>query len=110
MEIKEYVSLAKEAIEDKKGIDIKILNIQGLSPIADYFIIATGTNENQLHAICDEIYDKLAKAGVHPKQTEGYQSGNWILIDYGDFIVHLFKPDSREFYNLERIWKDAKEE
>ena len=109
-DIKELVNICKASIEDKKGTDIKILNIQGLSPIADYFILATGSNINQLHAMCDDIEEKLAKLSVHPKQTEGYQAGNWILIDYGDFMVHLFNPESRDFYNLERIWKDAVEE
>lgn len=109
-EIKEYVNVCVNAIDEKKGIDIKTLNITGLSPIADYFVIATGNNPNQLHAICDEVTEQLSKEGLHPRQTEGYQSGSWILIDYGDFIVHLFNPESRDFYNIERIWKDAKVE
>jgi len=107
-EIKELVDICVNVIEDKKGMDVRVLNIQGLSPLADYFVIATGNNANQLHAITDEIEEKLAHMGVHPKQTEGYQSGNWILCDYGDFMIHLFQPEAREFYNLERIWKDAK--
>ncbi|MCR4933762.1 MAG: ribosome silencing factor [Lachnospiraceae bacterium] len=109
-EIKDYVNKAVDAILEKKGYDVKILNIEGLSPIADYFIIATGSNPNQLHAICDEISETLSKEGLHPKQTEGYQLANWILVDYGDFIIHLFQPESRDYYNLERIWKDAKTE
>lgn len=109
-EIKSYVNIAVKAIEDKKGSEIKVLNIQGLSPIADYFVIASGTNENQLHAMCDEVSEELSKNGIHAKHTEGYQAGKWILIDYGDFIVHLFNKEEREFYNLERIWKDAIEE
>lgn len=107
-EIRDLVFKAVEAIEDKKGINVKVLNIEGLSPIADYFVLASGTNPNQLHAMADEVTEKLAKEGSHPKQTEGYQTGNWILIDYGDFIIHLFQEEAREFYNLERIWKDAK--
>lgn len=106
--ILELVNIAKSSIEDKKGIDIKVLDIEGLSPLADYFIIATGTNSNQLQAISDEISENLSRHGCHPKQTEGYQAANWILMDYGDFMIHLFKPESREFYNLEKIWKDAK--
>ena len=89
-EIKDYVYKAVDAILEKKGYDVKVLNIEGLSPIADYFIIATGSNQNQLHAICDEIGETLSKEGLHPKQTEGYQLANWILVDYGDFIIHSF--------------------
>lgn len=106
-EIKDYVNKAVSAIEDKKGEDIKVLNISELSPLADYFVLATGSNVNQLHAMADEVTENLAKEGIHPKQTEGYQTGNWILIDYGDFMVHLFQTEARSFYNLDRIWKDA---
>ncbi len=109
-EIKELVDICKNVIEDKKGTDIKVLNLEGLSPIADYFILANGSNQNQLHAISDEILEKLNKEKVNPKHIEGYQAGNWILMDYGDFMVHLFMPEAREFYNLDRIWKDAKTE
>lgn len=109
-EIKDNVLIAKNAIEDKKGTDIKILNISMISPLADYFLLATGSNVNQLHAMSDEISEKLSKVNVHPKQIEGYQKGNWILMDYGDFMIHLFNPESRDFYNLDRIWKDAIEE
>ncbi len=109
-DIKELVDICKNVIEDKKGTDIKVLNLEGLSPIADYFILANGSNQNQLHAMSDEILEKLNKVKVNPKHIEGYQAGNWILMDYGDFMVHLFMPEAREFYNLDRIWKDAKTE
>ena len=104
----EYLKLARNAIEDKKGEKIKVLDITGLSPIADYFIIATGSNSNQLHAIRDNVTEKLSAAGLHYKQIEGYRNANWILMDYGDFMIHLFTDEAREFYNLERIWNDAK--
>lgn len=107
-DILKLVNTAVDAIDSKKGLNIKVLNIQGLSPISDYFILASGTNQNQLHAMSDEVLDKLAKEDVHAKSIEGYQAANWILMDYGDFMVHLFTEESREFYNLERIWKDAK--
>lgn len=106
-DFKEAVKTACLAIEDKKGYDIKVLNISGLSPMADYFVLASGDNVNQLHAIADEITDKLGEKKIFSKQTEGYNPGNWILMDYGDFIIHLFNKESRDFYNLERIWKDA---
>ena len=106
-EIKDYISIARNAIEDKKGTDIKVLNISKISPLADYFVLATGNNINQLHAMADEVSEKRSEAGVHPKQTEGYNTGNWILIDYGDFMIHLFSAEARDYYNLDRIWKDA---
>ena len=109
-DILENVKLAAKAIDDKKGLDIKILNITGLSPLADYFVLATGSNPNQLHAISDAVLEELSKSGKHPSQIEGYQSANWILMDYGDFMVHIFSEEARDFYKLERIWKDAKTE
>ena len=110
MEIKDAVMLAKEALEDKKAFDVKVLNITGLSPIGDYFLIATGNNTNQIQAMSDAADEVLQKNGICARQIEGYQNANWILMDYGDFMIHIFNPESREFYNLERIWRDAKVE
>ena len=109
-DIKALVQIACKAIDDKKGIDIKVLNIEGLSPMADYFVIASATNVNQVQAISNEIDALLSKENIHFKQIEGYDTANWILMDYGDFIVHIFTTESREYYNLERIWRDAKVE
>lgn len=110
MDIKESVLLAKKALEEKKGYDIKILNLEGISPLADYFVLSTGNNKNQMQAMMDEVHMELSKQGIHAKNTEGYNEANWILSDFGDFMIHIFNPESREFYNLERLWKDAKEE
>lgn len=110
MEIKEAVLIGKNALEEKKGFDIKVLNISEISPLADYFVLATGNNRNQMQAMADEVSEKLAKAGVHGKMTEGYDGGSWILMDYGDFMIHIFNTETRDFYNLDRIWRDAKEE
>lgn len=110
MEIKEAVSIAKNALEDKKGFDLIVFNLEGISALADYFVIASGNNKNQMQAMCDEVSAKLAAQGVHTKQVEGYESANWILMDYGDFMIHIFNPESRDFYNLERLWRDAKVE
>lgn len=106
-DIKEIVDIAVEAIADKKGTDIKVFNISEISPLADYFIIATGNNKNQNQAIIDEVNEKLNAVKIHPRQIEGYENANWILSDYGDIMIHIFNPESREFYNLERLWKDA---
>ena len=104
---KELAKLVYEALEEKKAQDIKIINIEGVSVLADYFIIASGTNHNQVQA--DSVEETLGKAGHPAKQTEGYRSANWILLDYGDIIVHLFDTENRLFYDLERIWRDGKE-
>lgn len=108
MEIRDAVMCAKAAMEEKKAENIKVLNITGLSPICDYFVLADGNNRNQMQAMADEVDEVLGKEGIHAKQIEGYDNANWILMDFGDFMIHIFNPESREFYNLERIWRDAK--
>lgn len=100
--------LAIEALEDKKAEDICVIDISGVSVLADYFLIANGTNKNQVQALIDNVEEKLGKAGFTPKNVEGYQTGNWILMDYGDVIVHVFDKQNRLFYDLERIWRDGK--
>ncbi len=101
-----------ETLEDKKAEDINILNISNISSIADYFIIANGTNINQVQAMADAIGDKLNHSipdiKDYPYRIEGYQKANWILIDYGTIVVHIFDKENREFYKLEKIWSDAK--
>ncbi len=113
MEIKnicdnEAVNLAYSALDDKKGIDIKIINIENVSVIADYFIIVSGSNVNQVKALADNVEEELGKAGYHYKQVEGYNTANWILMDYGNIIIHIFNQEDRLFYDLERIWRDGK--
>ena len=99
---------AVDALEDKKGEDIKIIGISEVSPIADCFILASGSNRSQVQALADSVEEKMHKAGFHLKQVEGYDSANWILMDFVDIVVHIFDRQSREFYDLERIWKDGK--
>ena len=106
---KKYAKIAYDALADKKGENIKIIDISELSPIADYFIIADGANQNQLQAMCDAVDEELYKAGCELKQTEGNRNSTWILMDYGDIIVHVFSKEDRLFYDLERIWKDGVE-
>ncbi len=109
MNAKEMVKVIYDALEDKKAGDIKIIDIQNLSVISDYFIIADGSNHNQVQAMADNVEEELAKVGVRPKQIEGYQSANWILMDFNDVIVHIFSAEDRLFYDLERIWRDGKD-
>lgn len=106
---KEMAKMAVDSLEEKKSIDVRVIDISEVSTIADYFIIGEGSNRNQVQAIADEVEECFDKAGIEPKQIEGYQSANWILLDYRDVIIHIFDSESRQFYDLERIWKDGKE-
>ena len=107
-QIKEKVKLAFGALEDKKGGDIRMIDISGVSVIADYFIIASGDNINQVQAMTDNVEEVLGRAGYYAK-IEGYRGGGWILMDYGDLVVHVFSKEDRLFYDLERIWRDGRE-
>lgn len=108
MDSKEMVKAVISALEDKKGEDIRIIDIQDVSVVADYFIIASGSNRNQVQAMTDSVEEVLGKSGCECKQIEGYQTANWILMDYQDVIVHVFSKEDRLFYDLERIWRDGK--
>ena len=105
---KMMAQIACKAIDDKKGQDIKIIDIHNISVIADYFVIASGTNSNQVQAIVDNVEEQLGRAGFEAKQIEGNRNSSWILMDYGDVIVHVFDEENRLFYDLERIWRDGK--
>ena len=104
----EMVKLAKAALEEKKGQNIKIIDISQVSVLADYFIIADGSNARQVQAMVDGVEEALGKAGYPCRQIEGYGSANWILMDYGDIIIHAFCREDRLFYDLERIWRDGR--
>ena len=108
MTSKELTKLAVAALEDRKAEDVTVIDISEISPIADYFIIANGTNQNQLQAMRDAADEALYKAGVNVQQIEGNQSSTWILMDYGDIIIHIFSKEDRLFYDLERTWRDGK--
>ncbi|MDE5778952.1 MAG: ribosome silencing factor [Lachnospiraceae bacterium] len=108
MTSKEMAKIALSGLEDKKGDDIKIIDISEVSVMADYFLIASGTNRNQVQAMADTVEEKLHEAGVLPRQIEGYNTANWVLMDFNDVIVHIFNEEDRLFYNLEKIWLDGK--
>lgn len=105
---KSMCKLAYNALDDKQGMDIKIIDIHNISVLADYFIIAHGNNQNHVQALIDAVDDELSKNGYDIKSVEGYQSGTWILMDCERIIVHVFHKDARLFYDLERIWADGK--
>lgn len=104
----EILSAAYKALDDKFGKDIVILNISEISVLTDYFIIASGSNTSQIQAMADEVTKILSAFGINARHIEGYNSAEWILVDFGNIIVHIFAKENRAFYNLERIWADAK--
>lgn len=105
---REMAKLAIKALEDKKAEDIRIIDISEVSVVADYFIIADGSNRSQIQALADNTAEMLGRAGYPLKQVEGYNTANWILMDFNDIIIHIFDKENRLFYNLERIWRDGK--
>ncbi|NLK99776.1 MAG: ribosome silencing factor [Clostridiales bacterium] len=105
---KNMLKLAYEALEEKKAEDIQVIEIKDISVIADYFIIANGANSLQVDALLDAVKDKLGRSGYEALRVEGVKSASWILMDYGDLVVHIFSKEDRLFYNLERIWRDGK--
>lgn len=108
MTANEMTKLVVEALEDKKAEDITIIDIREISPIADFFIVANGTNQNQLQAMRDAVDEAMYTNDIHARQVEGNQNSTWILMDYEDVIVHIFSKEDRLFYDLERIWRDGK--
>lgn len=108
MTSKEIAKAACRYLDEKKAIDIKVIDISGVSVIADYFIITGGSSLRQVKSLADNVEEKLGKDGCVPKSIEGYQSANWVLLDYGDVIIHIFNQEDRLFYDLERIWAEGK--
>jgi len=96
-----------ELIDDKKGSDISMLDVQKISAVADYFIIASGNSTRQVVAIADNVEHGMEKKGHFIKHKEGHRTGNWVLLDFGDIVVHVFNKEERDFYNLEKLWCDA---
>ena len=102
-----FILRACSAADSKKAQDIKVLDLRGISPIADYFIICSGKSVIQVKAIADEIEGKRVESGYVLNHKEGYDSGRWVLLDFGSVIIHVFHNEDRDFYNLERLWADA---
>lgn len=107
-ELDERVRLALHSAGEKKAHDLVVLDLREVASFTDYFVIASGTNVRQVQAVADEVQEQLRKQlGVKPARVEGYNSAEWVLLDYGDFILHVFEEKSRRFYDLERLWRDA---
>ncbi|HEX2984752.1 MAG TPA: ribosome silencing factor [Ignavibacteriales bacterium] len=107
METREFVNKITEAIFSKKGSDVKVLDLRKISTIADYFVICSADSDTQVKAIADEVDKVLSEEGIKSSRIEGYQALNWILMDYFDVVIHIFKNDTRTYYNLEKLWGDA---
>lgn len=106
---KQMATIAYKALTDKKGEDVRVIQITEVASFADYFVIGDGNNPSQISALVDNVEEQMSKAGFEPKRIEGVRNSNWVLMDYGDIIVHVFSKEDRLFYDLERIWKDGKE-
>ena len=106
---KEMLKVIIDALQDKKAEDIRVIDISNVSVIADYFVIASGSNTNQIQAMVDNVEEEMFKAGFDDPKVEGYNTASWILLDYNDVIIHIFNKEDRLFYDLDRIWRDGKE-
>ncbi len=104
MNSKECVDIIVNAIDDKKGMDIQVFDVGDNTTIADYFVIATGGSTTHIHALADSVRENMHKTDYHIRHVEGDKSSGWVLLDYGDLVVHLMSKDQREFYDLERLW------
>lgn len=105
---KDMIRIIYDALADKKGEDIKVIDISEISVIADYFVIVNGNSDSQIQALVENVEEKMHQAGYSMKQREGSRGGSWVLLDYGDVIVHVFDRESRSFYHLEHIWNDGR--
>ena len=107
-ELDDRVTRALSATSEKKAIEPTILDLRGIASFTDFFVICTGANRRQVQAIADEVVEQLKRHGSPAARVEGYQNAEWVLVDYGDFVVHVFEEKARRFYDLERLWRDAR--
>ena len=107
-QLDERVVVALQAAAEKKAIDPTVLDLREIASFTDFFVITSGANERQVQAISDEVYETLKKAGSTAARVEGYKTAEWILLDYGDFVVHVFEQKARSFYDLERLWRESR--
>ena len=109
MTSKELAGKIVKILDSKKALDIRVIGISDLTIIADYFVLATGTSNTQVKALADEVEYQLKRQDIMPNRIEGYNSSSWILVDYGNIVVHIFQKDTRDFYSLERLWADGEQ-
>ena len=106
---RELAEIAVKALDSKKGKDIKLIRIDKITTLAEYFVICTGTSNTQINALCDAVEKELSEKGEEPLHREGYRGGTWVLLDYGCVVVHVFNDEARKFYSLEHLWADGEE-
>ena len=106
---KEIAILAAKALDSKKGVDIKVIDVVEQTSLADYFVICSGSSNTQINALCDVVEEKVNEAGEATLHREGHRGGTWVLLDFGSVVVHVFNNEARAFYDLERLWQDGKE-
>ena len=106
---KEMALAAAKALDSKKGRDIKVLEIDKITTLADYFVICSGGSNTQINALCDEVEKELDKLGEQPLHREGYRGGTWVVLDYACVVIHVFNDEARKFYSLEHLWADGEE-
>jgi ribosome-associated protein len=107
LELPPTLERATELAADRKGSDMLVMDLRGISNATDYFLVVSGTSDMHVRAIAEHVIEELKKEGVRPSHVEGLRTGRWVLIDYIDFVVHVFHPAARDFYQLERLWGDA---
>ena len=105
---RELAEIAVKALDSKKGKEIRLIRIDKITTLAEYFVICTGTSNTQINALCDAVEKELTEKGEEPLHREGYHGGTWVLLDYGCIAIHVFNAEAREFYGLERLWRDGK--
>jgi len=106
---RELAEIAVKALDSKKGKEIRLIRIDKITTLAEYFVICTGTSNTQINALCDAVEKELTEKGEEPLHREGYRGGTWVLLDYGCIVVHVFNDEARKFYSLEHLWADGEE-
>ncbi len=106
---RELAEIAVKALDSKKGKEIRLIRIDKITTLAEYFVICTGTSNTQINALCDAVEKELTEKGEEPLHREGYRGGTWVLLDYGCVVVHVFNDEARKFYSLEHLWTDGEE-
>lgn len=106
---RELAEIAVKALDSKKGKEIRLIRIDKITTLAEYFVICTGTSNTQINALCDAVEKELTEKGEEPLHREGYRGGTWVLLDYGCVVVHIFNDEARKFYSLEHLWADGEE-
>ena len=104
---REMAEIAVKALDSKKGKEIRLIRIDKITTLAEYFVICTGTSNTQINALCDAVEKELTEKGEEPLHREGYRGGTWVLMDFGSLVVHVFTAEARKFYDLERLWQDG---